>query len=200
MTAMMRPEISNTKRRIMTRAAALFAEHGFGGVGISQVGEAAGLGKGALYHHIGSKEDLLYVIMTDYMTGLIASARQVLQETDDTRQRVHLLSRSFMDAVFTNKAQMIVCFRESHSLGPERRQKVLGLHADYQRIWEQAFADGARRGDCSEVSRLECKALLGMYFYSFLWVRRAGPASSTDIANDLANIVMRAITVAGPST
>ncbi len=194
MTVMMRPEISNTKRRIMTRAAVLFAEHGFGSVGISQVGEAAGLGKGALYHHIGSKEDLLYVIMTDYMTGLIASAEQVLQETDDTTERVHRLSRSFMDTVFTNKAQMIVCFRESHSLGAERRQKVLGLHADYQRIWERTFADGVRRGECSEVSRLECKALLGMYFYSFLWVRRGGPASSTDIANDLASIVMRAIT------
>ena len=184
-------KISATKRQIMAKAASLFAERGYGSVGISEVGDMAGLGKGALYYHIGSKEDLLHVIMTDYMMNLISAANDILDRHQDTRERIRLLSRSFMQTMFRSRAEMTVCFREVHSLGAERRDGVLRLHADYQRIWEKTFEEGAARGECRPVDRFECKALLGMYFYSFLWVRTKGPATCDEIAGKFAGIVLR---------
>jgi AcrR family transcriptional regulator len=189
------PAISKAKRQIMEKAAELFAEKGYGGVGISEVGDVAGLGKGALYYHIESKENLLYDIMTDYMTQLVAAAHEILNATSDTSERIERLSVSFMDTMFQSRAEMTVCFREVHSLGPERRQRVLGLHADYQRIWERTFHEGSARGECRAVSRLECKALLGMYFYSFLWVRTQGSAGASDIAAKFANIVLSTVRI-----
>jgi AcrR family transcriptional regulator len=185
------PIISKAKRQIMERAAHLFAERGYGSVGISEVGEVAGLGKGALYYHIGSKEDLLYAIMTDYMMQLNAAGFLILDRVKDTRKRIVKLSESFMETMFRSRAEMTVCFREVHSLGFEKREGVLGLHGEYQRIWEKTFADGAAAGDCRRVPKIECKALLGMYFYSFLWVRTDGQANSSEIAAQFAGIVLR---------
>ena len=95
--------------------------------------------------------------------------------------------------MFHSRAAMTVCYREVHSLGIETRDSVLQLHSDYQRVWERTLAEGAERGECRVVSRLETKALLGMYFYSFLWVKTNGPATSKDIARDFANIVLAAV-------
>lgn len=192
-THAMPPKISKTKREIMDRAADLFARKGYGSVGISEVGEVAGLGKGALYYHIGSKEELLYSIMTEYMMQLNASANHILERVADTRERIVALSESFTETMFHSRAAMTVCYREVHSLGIETRDSVLQLHSDYQRVWERTLAEGAERGECRVVSRLETKALLGMYFYSFLWVKTNGPATSKDIARDFANIVLAAV-------
>lgn len=184
---------SRTKNEIMKKAADLFAERGFGSVGISEVGDVVGLGKGALYYHISSKEELLYSIMTDYMIQLIAAGEHILQTQTDARKRIETLSDSFMATMFQSRSAMTVCFREVHSLGSEKRDSVLGLHSDYEKIWEKTFAQGAEAGTCREVSRIETKALLGMYFYAFLWVRVDGRLSSKKIAGDFARIVTSAV-------
>src|SRR5436309_3637837 len=58
---------SSRREEILQIAARLFAENGYHGTGIAELGEAVGLGKGALYHHIGSKEDLLYEISSRHV-------------------------------------------------------------------------------------------------------------------------------------
>lgn len=185
--------ISGTKRMIMAKAADLFAEKGFSAVGTTEVGEVVGLGKGALYYHIGSKGDLLYVIMTDYMATLIESGRAIIEDVTDTRTRIERLSRSFMETMFSNRSAMTVCFREIHSLNIDLQENVVQLHGDYQEIWEKTFEEGARRGECRSVNRIECKALLGMYFYSFLWVKTNGSATGEEISDNFAGIVLDAV-------
>lgn len=184
---------SKVKQDIMNKAANLFADRGFGSVGISEVGDVVGLGKGALYYHINSKEELLFSIMSDYMVQLIAAGHHIVEKHADARTRIIALSASFMETMFSSRAAMTVCFREVHSLGPEKRDSVLGLHADYQKIWERTFNEGAEKNECRTVNRLEAKALLGMYFYSFLWVKTDGPATSDEIARSFANIVLAAV-------
>lgn len=58
------PSSSAGRERILKAAAELFAERGFHGVSISDVAEAAGLVKSAIYHHFPSKE-ALYVAVLD---------------------------------------------------------------------------------------------------------------------------------------
>lgn len=44
----------------------------------AELGEAVGLGRGALYYHISSKEDLLYNISSHYMQLLIDVSRNII--------------------------------------------------------------------------------------------------------------------------
>lgn len=186
-------EMSPAKRRVMRVAAELFAEKGYGSVGISEVGDAAGLGKGALYYHIRSKEDLLYDIMTRYMVELIAGAERIMAEVGEPVARVEALSAALVDAVFDTRSEMTVCYREVHSLGDEKRSAVLHLHGDYSRVWARVLAEGAERGVFRPISRTELKALLGMYFYSFLWIRPDGRESSAEVSATFASLLLRAV-------
>lgn len=173
-------------------AAKLFAERGFGGVGTNEIGEAVGYGKGALYHHINSKGDLLSDIMTAYMIDLIEAAEQIGSLELPTREKIFALSRSFMIIMFESRSEMTVCFREVHALAPDRRDAVMRLHSDYQEIWVKVLGVAAAGGELRALSKVEIKALLGMYFYSFLWVRADGAVDITTIADNFAEIVMSA--------
>lgn len=184
-------EVSDAKRHIMAQAAALIAERGYGSVGISEIGDVAGFGKGALYYHIGSKEELLFDIMTDYMIDLNEAARGIVARVKEPEKRVIELSRSFLTIMFRSRAEMTVCFREAHALGDEKRNRVLAMHAEYQDLWAMVLKEGSAAGEFRPVPKLQLKALLGMYFHSFLWINTARPGSDKAIADSFAEIVLR---------
>ena len=177
----------------MAVAAKLFAERGYDGVGISEVGEATGYGKGALYYHIKSKEELLFDIMTVYMMDLIAAARAIAESDLPATARLSALSSSFMAIMFASQAEMTVCFREVHALSEARQKGVLTLHSEYLDVWTRIFSDGAASGEFRPMTRLEIKALLGMFFYSFLWVKTDGPIGVETIAGMFADLTRRAV-------
>jgi AcrR family transcriptional regulator len=51
-------EANDRRQEILNVAADLFARHGFDGVGVRQIADAAGILGGSLYHHFSSKRDL----------------------------------------------------------------------------------------------------------------------------------------------
>lgn len=178
--------------RIMKAAAALFAERGYSGVGTAEISRATGYGKGALYHHIRSKEDLLHSIMTVYLQELLDDAQAILADTGNAEERIHRLSTSLMRAIIEDNAEMTVCFREVHALSSDRKRIVLRLHGDYTRIWERVMSEARDKGELRAIDTDELKGLLGMYFYAFLWVSpdRAGDIEA--LADKFSGLLIRA--------
>jgi AcrR family transcriptional regulator len=109
-------EGSPTRNRVLQIAATLFADRGYSAVGVNEIGEATGLGRGALYYHISSKEDLLYDITTAYMTDLVDGAKQIVADESEGIPRIKKLSRALMGAIAAHLPEMTVCFREVHAL------------------------------------------------------------------------------------
>lgn len=184
--------VSDTKRRIMKAVAPLFAERGYGAVGTVEIGSVSGFGKGALYHHIGSKEALLYSIMTVYLNDLLEEARRLVAQIKETEGRIHALSLGLISAVIQDNAEMTVCFREVHALSPDTRRAVLRLHGDYYRLWESVINEARERSEMRHIDPDELKALLGMYFYSFLWIPPSRVGDIEALADKFAGLVLRA--------
>ena len=68
----------NRRALILEAAAALFAEHGYGRVGMGEIAEAVAVRPSAIYGHFGGKQDLLYnTILAEFAPAraLIASGR-----------------------------------------------------------------------------------------------------------------------------
>src|SRR5262249_924130 len=90
-----------------------------------------------------------------------------------------------------------VCFREVHALTAARRRHVSGLHRDYQALWAGTLRAGAAAGVFEPVSTVVLKGLLGMYFYSFLWLDPEGAQTADEIGDCFADIVLRRVRVEG---
>lgn len=67
-----RAESEATARRVRLAAGELFAEHGYTAIGLEQVAAAAGVTRGAVYHHFGDKRSLFLAVFADAQ-AIIAS-------------------------------------------------------------------------------------------------------------------------------
>lgn len=105
---------STTRDRIIEQAMHLFSEHGYAATSIAKIESAAGLtpGAGGLYHHFGSKEDVLaagierqlarldalreiHRVLTpvgDLKAELILTARYILNELDSESELLRILA------------------------------------------------------------------------------------------------------------
>lgn len=176
--------------RIQKIAADLFATRGYRAVGVAEICDAVGLGRGALYYHISSKEDLLFSIVVRYIEDLVAAGRDTLETEPDPRKRIQLLSRQLMATIFANLSEMTVCFREADSLTGQRHRIVSDLHQAYQDLWATTFREGEKKGYFRDLPPIAIKGILGMYFYSFLWLKPSGRRSSREIADIFADMAL----------
>jgi AcrR family transcriptional regulator len=178
--------------RIRQISAQLFASRGYNAVGIAEIGDAAGLARGALYYHIGSKEDLLYNIVIRYITDLVDAGHRILAEVQDPPTRIRSLSRHLIRTIATHLSELTVCFREVNALTGERHRLVSELHSQYQAIWSQVLTDGAEKRIFRRLPPVALKGILGMYFYSFLWLKPDGRNGPDEIADIFSDLVFRA--------
>lgn len=176
--------------RIKKIAAELFSTRGYRAVGVAEIGDAVGLGRGALYYHISSKEDLLFSIIVQYIEELVKAGRNDMATEPDPRKRIYRLSRKLMSTIFANLSEMTVCFRESDCLTGQRHNIVSDLHRSYFDIWAATFREGAELGIFRKLPTVAVKGILGMYFYSFLWVKTSSKHSAKEIADIFADMAL----------
>jgi hypothetical protein len=70
----------------------------------------------------------------------------------------------------------------------------MALHIRYEHAWRQAIVDGVDSGEFRPYEPVVLKAVLGMYFYSYLWLRPSGalpPAAVADRLNELALAMLK---------
>ncbi len=180
-----------TRARILSAAARLFAERGYHAVGMTEIQDAVALKRGALYHHIRSKEDLLYDISRQYISELLLRGQHVMKDVRDPRERVRVLGRDLILKIASHQAELIVCFREVHALGEERYADVMKSHVKYEKLWRDTFAEGSDIGCFRPFDSIVLKGMLGMYFYSYLWIRPGGPQGPSAIADRLNELALR---------
>lgn len=84
----------STKRRIEQAALQLFAAKGFEATGIRDIADRAGISTVALYHYMGSKDELLLDFMLVSMTQLIRVAREALGTADGPAAELATLVRA----------------------------------------------------------------------------------------------------------
>jgi AcrR family transcriptional regulator len=84
-----------TRGAIIIGAAAVFGEHGYGSTSLTQVSEAAGVTKGALYFHFQSKEDLARAVIEDQHRIAAAEGERILAEDLPALTTMILMCRAF---------------------------------------------------------------------------------------------------------
>jgi TetR/AcrR family transcriptional regulator, cholesterol catabolism regulator len=173
-----------TRRRILAEAATLFATQGYHATGVAELSAAVGLGAGALYHHIGSKEQLLFEICRTHIEEVVELGEQLLDAADMvTRDKLQRLARKHMQNVAERSVELRVTLREIDSLTGKRRQQMQALRDRAEQIWEQVVDQGRKSGELDGIDPLFVKVVLGALNYSVLWYPADGALSPDEIAD-----------------
>jgi AcrR family transcriptional regulator len=76
-----------TRTKLLQAAARVYSAHGFAGATLDDVAEEAGLTKGAVYGHFGSKDNLLVALMEEYLAAEIAEQVALFDRDETTWKR-----------------------------------------------------------------------------------------------------------------
>lgn len=71
-----------TKQRLLDVGMAMLLEHGYHGLGVQPLLDAARTPKGSFYHHFSDKEDFALQVIDQYMRGVHAGLDACLGDTD----------------------------------------------------------------------------------------------------------------------
>src|SRR3954466_13123820 len=86
-------------RAIVDTSAHLFAQRGYHATGLTELCDANGLGKGTLYHYIGSKEQLLAAIHDRVMDEVMAGAERVAAAGGTPSKQLTMLGKELLDVI-----------------------------------------------------------------------------------------------------
>lgn len=181
------------RERVIAVAAELFARNGYHGTGIAELGKAAGLGRGALYHYIESKEALLYAISKEQVDRMNAFAERAMSAGLEPEELLRTLARGLLRNIADHRAQWAVFFRDYGALTGERRDKVITARERYEGYWRQALDRGVQAGVLRPTPRLLVKGILGMLNYTYLWFDPGGEFTPEQVADDFLDVLLRGV-------
>lgn len=183
------------RERVVAVAAELFARHGYHGTGIAELGKAVGLGRGALYHYIESKEALLYAISRTQVDRMNGHAERALASALSPEELLHEMARGLLRNIAEHRAEWAVFFRDYSALTGERRDKVIAARERYEGYWRQALDRGVAAGVLRPAPPLLVKGILGMLNYTYLWFEPDGELSPEELADEYVDLLLRGIRV-----
>ena len=192
------PRSANWQARrqvIIDTSAPVFARHGYHATGIMDLCAANDLGKGALYHYIGSKEELLAAIHDRVMDEVMLGADRVARAGGSPSQQLAMLGQELLDVIHRYPDHVWVFLHEFPALTGERAAQFRQRRRKYEQRVEAVLQAGLDSGEFRDLEpRLTAMAWLGMHNYTYLWLKAGGRLSARDVAKPFAEIFMRGIT------
>ncbi|GAB2836624.1 TetR/AcrR family transcriptional regulator [Microbacterium insulae] len=120
---------------ILSEAARLFAERGFSGVSLEELGAAVGVSGPALYRHFANKQALLGAILVGVSERLLAGGRRVTTEHSSPLHQLEAIVAFHVDFALSDADVIRVQDRDLPSLSEEDRHTVRRLQREYIEVW-----------------------------------------------------------------
>ena len=150
-----------TREVVLREAARLFAERGFRGTSVVDIGTACGITGPAVYKHFPNKDALLGRLLVGISEQLLAGGRAVVADAPDARSALHALVDFHTDFALAEADVIRVQDRDLASLNERDRGVVRRLQRSYVELWTDVLC----RLEPSlprEVARLRAHAVFGL--------------------------------------
>ncbi len=120
--------VEATRAAILAAASDLFGRQGYAATSVDEIAAAAGLAKGAVYHHFAGKERLLETVLEAVTADL---AREVMTRAGSARDvwdSIGLATEAYFELASTGAAAQIVLKDGPAVLGWERWREIDAAH------------------------------------------------------------------------
>jgi AcrR family transcriptional regulator len=179
---------------IVDTSAGVFARSGYHATGIAELCAVNGLGKGAFYYYIGSKEELLAAIHDRVMDEVMLGADRVAEAGGSPSAQLAMLGDELLDVIHRYPDHVWVFLHEFPALTDERAEQFRVRRRAYEQRVEEVLQRGIDAGEFRDLdARLTAFAWLGMHNYTYLWLKAGGRVSARDVAKPFADIFIHGI-------
>ncbi|MFI7360784.1 TetR/AcrR family transcriptional regulator [Streptomyces sp. NPDC050149] len=133
------------REQILKEAARLFAERGFHGVGVDEIGAAVGISGPGLYRHFPGKDAMLAELLVGISERLLAGGQlRVSEDASGGRSPEALLDaliEGHIDFALDDRPLITLHDRELDRLREADRKRVRRLQREYVEVWVAVVRD-----------------------------------------------------------
>ncbi|MCX5557903.1 TetR/AcrR family transcriptional regulator [Streptomyces sp. NBC_00038] len=132
-----RTDAPTRREQILKEAARLFAERGFHGVGVDEIGAAVGISGPGLYRHFPGKDAMLAELLVGISGQLLTGAKRRVAEADGnpSEQVLDSLIEGHIDFALDDRPLITLHDRELDRLRDSDRKLVRQLQRQYVELW-----------------------------------------------------------------
>ena len=179
-----------TYDRLLLTAARLFATKGFAGTTVRDLAGELGLTSGSLFHHVRSKDDILFAVMERVVTAMTRELAAALGAAPDTRARLRALIDVELRYLHGQASHATaVLFHEWRALPEARRALLLAGRGSYFDLWHQVLLDAQSQG-LTQVDPATLRQFLhGALAWTSFWYRPDGTLSVADLADQAMRLI-----------
>jgi AcrR family transcriptional regulator len=131
---------------ILTAAARVFAQKGFGEARVDEIAACAGVNKAMLYYHVGGKDDLYAAVVARVLDGVAERLAAVLASKAPPEERFRALVAAVGDAARDVPEFPVLILREVADGGTHLPPAVLHRIANVFEAFRSVLADGKAAG------------------------------------------------------
>lgn len=113
-----------TRGALLAAARTLFTEQGYAGTGRDEIAAAAGVTRGALYHHFASKESLFRAVVEQLEEEMTAEVATAAMRGADAAEELRLGCLAFLDGCLDPAVRRIVLLEAPAVLGWEQWREI----------------------------------------------------------------------------
>ena len=134
------PENGRTAK-VFRIAAQLMVEKGYGATSINDIAQVVGMTKAGLYHHIRSKQDMLFQILLFAMKNLEREVIEPARRLSDPEARLREAIRLHVGGLFGHGLEFALLFQERRHLEPAQQKTVLRRIENYLELLRTAMQE-----------------------------------------------------------
>lgn len=176
---------------ILEHAAKLYAERGFLGASIADLGRMCNSSKSLIYHYYGSKEDILFDVMHSHVKALLDAAERVIGRDLKPGEKLHALTQEFMHLYVGAASRHKVLLNELARLAPKERETVVRVQRRLIDIVQDLLvAIRPELGKRPALKRPAAMLYFGMINWTHTWLDPEGRADPTRVATLAVNLFL----------
>lgn len=183
-----------TREDILDAAAQIFREKGFHGASMSDIAAAVSLQKASLYHHVSSKQEILFELLDHALKLLLERMSAIPAQDIPADKKLRLMIREYLSILAENLDLAAVLLFEHRALERRQHARHVPSRDKFEALWREVLAEGVKDKlfSCHDIP-LTVRALLGSMNWTTTWYRPGGEKTIQQIADDYSNLILNGL-------
>ncbi|MGE5379058.1 MAG: TetR/AcrR family transcriptional regulator [Bacteroidota bacterium] len=183
-----------TRDDILEAAAQVFRQKGFHGASMADIAEAVNLQKASLYHHVSSKQEILFEILDRALELLLERISPIASLDLPADERLCRMICEYLQILAENTDLAAVLLFEHRSLEGRQHARHIPNRDKFEALWRQVLTDGvhARLFACDDIP-LTARAILGIMNWTITWYRPNGVLTIQQIGDHYSKLLLNGL-------
>jgi AcrR family transcriptional regulator len=182
---------------IITAAAKIFRTKGYHAATVRDIADEVGILKGSLYHHLASKEELLYLVVKEPIRQMSRTMSEIAAGEGKAADKLRRAIAAHLEAFDRHYPHLFVYLREREAVKRRFREMIGFSPKEYERYWQQILREGVESGEFRPDLDIQVVSygLLGMLNWLYKWYDPQGRLSIQEVAEQFTALALAGLFV-----